>query len=361
MNLFTRYSLCGIVAFTLSSQSADAFLGDLLKKGREKKVLSAEELANQRSSAEPMLAKARAYESSGKKRQARDTYKSIVQSFPRTDAAADALFNYGRLLEAEGDARKAFEQYEELLTNYPNTQNFNEALKRQFNIAETLRKTEKKGFLGLGAPIQPSKLIEMYEFISEVAPGTEYSPRSLIAIGYVRTKAGEMEEAISSFQSVVDAHAGTKFASEAQYQIFQLRGVKAENSNSPNTDRAQVDAGLDFVNQNPEDARAAEIKAGLNEIEERTMEKKFNTGMFYEKSNKPDSARIYYREVIANPGTPWAAKAQERLNALDRAATTDSVEKKAGLFGPKPVQSDSVQMRTSSDEVVPLPAEPASE
>lgn len=358
MNLVIRYSLYSILAFSLGNQPAEAFLGDLLKRGRDKKVLSAEELVSQENSADPMLAKARAYESNGKQRQARDTYKNIVQSYPRTEAAAEALFNYGRLLEAEGDNRKAFEQYEELLTNYPNTTNFDEALRRQFAIAETLRKTEKKGFFGIGAPIQPSKLIEMFEFISEAAPGTEFSPRSLLAIGYIRTKSGETEQAISSFQSVVDAHAGTKFASEAQYQIFQLRGVKAENSNSPNADRAQVDAGLDFVNQNPDDARAQEIKSNLDDIEERAMEKKYNTGMFYEKSNKPDSARIYYREVIANPGTPWAAKAQERLNALDREAA-NTVDKKAGLFGPKPVKSDSVEMRTSDDEVVPLPAESA--
>ena len=358
MNLVTRYSLCGIFAFSLGNLPAEAFLGGLFNRGNDKK-LSAEQLTTQENSADPMLAKAKAYEASGKKRQARDTYKSIVKSYPRTDAAAEALFNYGRLLEAEGDDRKAFEEYEELITDYPNTPNFSDAIQRQFNIAETLRKTEKKGFLGMGAPIQPSKLIEMYEFISEAAPGTEYAPRSLLAIGYVRTKTGETVEAIAAFQSVVDGHAGTEEASEAQYQIFQLRGHKAENSNSPNADRAQVEAGLDFVNQNPDDARADEIKSGLDSIEERSTEKKYNTGMFYEKSGKPDSARIYYREVVANPGSPWAAKAQERLNALDSAA--NSVEKKAGLFGPKPVKSESVEMRTSTDEVVPIPTANAAE
>lgn len=115
-----------------------------------------------------------------------------------------------------------------------------------------------------------------------------------------------------------------------------------------------MEAGLDFVNQNPEDQRANEIKSDLQSIDERSMEKLYNTGMFYEKSGKPDSARVYYREVVKNPNTTWAPKAQERLAILDGQA--NSVEKKAGMFGPNPLKKDKVEMRTSDDEVVPLPA-----
>lgn len=353
----TRYLICGLLAFFLSTGTSHAFLGGLLKRGEEKKVLNAEELSSQQGSAEVQLAKAREYESSGKTRQARDTYKSISRSFSRTDAGTQAKYDYGRMLEASGDPRGAFEEYQSLITNHRNTPNFTEAVKRQFNISEALRTTEKKGFLGVGAPVQPSKLIEMFEQISSSAPFTEYAPKSLLNVGYVRTKIGETAEAIKAFQSVVDKYADTEYAKEAQYQIFKLRGVKAEKSNSPVEDRAQVEAGLDFVNQNPEDQRASEIKSNLQSIEERSMEKLYNTGVFYEKTDKPDSARVYFREVVKNPSTAWAAKAQARLNVLD--SVPSSVEKKAGVFGLNPLKKDKLEMRSSGDEVVPLPA-PAS-
>ena len=67
----------------------------------------------------------------------------------------------------------------------------------------------------------------MFEQISASAPFTEYAPKSLLNVGYVRTKVGETAEAISAFQSVVDKYADTEFAKEAQYEIFRLRGVKA--------------------------------------------------------------------------------------------------------------------------------------
>lgn len=354
MNRDTRYLLCGLLAFSLGTDTSHAFLGGLGKRGDEKKVLNAEELSSQQGAAEALMAKARSYESEGKTRQARDAYKGISRSYSRTDAGTQAKFDYARMLEASGDQRDAFEEYQSLITNFRNTPNFTEAVKRQYGIAESLRTTDKKGFLGIGAPIQPSKLIEMFEQISASAPFTEYAPKSLLNVGYVRTKVGETAGAISAFQSVVDKYADTEFAKEAQYEIFRLRGVKAEKSNSPVEDRAQVEAGLDFVNQNPEDQRATEIKSDLQSIEERSMEKLYNTGVFYEKSGKPDSARVYFREVVKNPSTSWASKAQERLNALDNSPVP--VEKKAGVFGPNPLKKDKVEMLTSGDEVVPLPA-----
>ncbi|MCB1203435.1 MAG: tetratricopeptide repeat protein [Verrucomicrobiae bacterium] len=336
-------------------QPSHAFLGGLFKKTEDKKVLSAEQLGSQEAKATEMLGKAQGYENAGKKRQARDAYKNISNSYPRTNAGGEAKFGYARMLEAEGDGRKAFEEYQELITNHRNSPNFNEAVRHQYEIAEGYRKSEKKGLLGIGAPIQPSKLVEMFEQISESAPFTEYAPKSLLAIGYVKTEIGEMDPAIASFQKVVDKYPETETAKEAQYQIFKLRGVTAEKSNSPVKDRAQVEAGLDFVNQNPQDQRAAEVKSDLQTIEERSMEKLYNTGMFYEKSGKPDSARVYFREVVKNPNTSWASKARERLAILDGQA--NSVEKKAGMFGPNPLKRDKVEMRTSNDSVVPLPAE----
>jgi outer membrane protein assembly factor BamD len=349
-----RCLLAGLLAFSLGVENSHAILGDLLKRGEDKKVLSAEQLGSQQAKATEQLAKAKGYESSGKNRQARDTYKSISQNYSRTDAGTEAKFGYARMLEAEGEGRKAFEQYQELISNHRNTPNFNEAVKRQYEIAEGLRSSDRKGLFGMGAAIQPSKLIEMFEQISSSAPFTDYAPKSLLAIGYVRTDVAEMDQAIAAFQKVVDKYPETETAKEAQYQIFKLRGVTAEKSNSPVKDRAQVEAGLDFVSQNPEDQRANEIKSDLQSIDERSMEKLYNTGAFYEKSGKPDSARVYYREVVKNPNTTWAPKAQERLAVLDGQANT--VEKKAGLFGPNPLKKDKVEMRTSDDEVVPLPA-----
>ncbi|HRQ88085.1 MAG TPA: tetratricopeptide repeat protein [Bacteroidia bacterium] len=347
------YFLVGILTFALWTEPSAAFLDGILKKSEDKKVFSANELDSQEGKAGALLAKAKAYEADGKTRQARDTYKTISRTYSRTEAGSEAKFGYAKMLELEGNGKKAFEEYQELISNFRNTPNFNEAVQRQFGIAESLRNSKKKGFLGVGAAAQPSQLVEMFETISTSAPYTDWAPKSLLNVGHVKSDLGERDAAITAFQKVVDKYPDTQFAKDAQYQIFKLRGINAEKSNSPVKDRAQIEAGLDFVNQNPTDARASEVKTDMQSIEERSMEKLYNTGMFYEKSNKPDSARVYYREVVKNPNTSWAAKAQERLSALDGS----SVEQEASRFGPLPRKKAQAGMRTSDDEVVPLPGQ----
>ncbi len=354
-NLFSPFTYILAAGLILPGQLVDAQGFSGFFKGDSRKVLSAEQLSSQEGSANSLLAKAQQYEQSGKRRQARDTYGRIVKSYPRTDAAAEAQFKVAQIRESEGEGRKAFEEYQELMTTYRNSPNFNTALERQFAIAEALRGDTKKGFLGIGVAIQPSKLIEMYESISKNGPHTDYAPRALLSVGQIRKKLGEKEVAIKAFQSVVDEYATSQYATEAQYEIYQIRGIKAEESNSPNQDRAQMEAGLDFVNQNPEDQRAQEIKSDMQQIEERSIEKLFTTGEYYEKMNKPESARIYYREVVKNPNTPFFARAQERLAAID--SSTTSVSSRTRFMGSKPSKKDKLEMRTSDDEVIPLPSD----
>ncbi len=351
MNRPARYLSLFLVISTLSASQAQGFLGGLFQK---KNQTGAEQATINSSVADAKLAKAQQTEASGNHRKARDLYKSITKSYPRSDAAAKAQFQYAKMLEKSGDGRKAFDAYRVLITEYRNTPDFNDALRSQFLIAEKLLKTEKKGFLGIGASIQPSQLIEMFEGIAESAPYTEFAPRSLLNISKVQIGEKQVPQALSTLKLVTDTYQGSSYATEAQYEIFRLRGVKAENSNSPQEDRAQVEAGIDFMSQNPNDVRGQEIQSNLREIEERTMEKRYNTGLFYEKSGKPESARVYYREIVKNPNTAWAAKAQARLTALDNAPPP--VEKRAGFFGPNPLKKDEVEMRTSEDSVVPLPS-----
>lgn len=348
------FPLVFLTVTALAATEARAFLGlsDLLNR-RDRQVLDASQLSSQEASASAQLERARQMEAGGRTRQARDAYRSVVRSYPRTDSAAEARFAYARILQDEGDGRKAFEQFQELITLHRNTPKFNEAIERQFLIADGLKNSDRRGFLGIGAPIQPSKLIEMFDQIVESAPHSDFAPRSLLNKGLVQAKEAQMVEALATLQQVVDGYPRTSYAAEAQYEIFRLRGVRAERSNNPVEDRAQVEAGLDFLSQNPEDQRAQKIQSNLQAIEEREMQKKYETGRFYERSGRPESARVYYRDVVANPNTPWAARAQERLNGLDGAASAPSSGggSRFGLFGG----------RSSSEQSAPAVATPSPE
>ena len=361
--------------------SADAFLGF----GKKPKVLSAEDLAAQEATASKLLATARAEEPNVSTRKARSLYGDIVKDYPRTASAGEAQFKVGELREKEGKPKKAFEEYQEFLTEYRESPRFAEAVKRQYDIALALMKSEKKGFLGIGAAIQPSKLIEMFEQISANAPFSEYAPLALYNIGVVNRTQNDVDAAIDAFDAVVQEYPDSHLKGEAMKQKFDMLGTAADRSNNPQNVRHQREAGEDALNLlTGEDA--AEMRAKVGRLEEKEKEKNFDIARFYEGQGDYKAAAVYYREVISKPsGSKYEQLAKERLASLIEAdpsvgavpprrraapkpSTTSSTasakpapatptKDRADYLGP-PIP-DSVAnkpaMRTSADDVVPIP------
>lgn len=358
----TAHSLLAALIFCsplLSDANAQGFLSRFKGKAEKDKVLSETEIANQENRASTAFQKAESYEQAGKLRQARDAFRSIARSYPNTKVGAEAQYRVAQIRDREGDSRKAYDEYKTLITKYRSSPHFQSAIERQYAIAEQLRTGGRKGLFGVGATIQPTDLKEMYDEIAEAAPYTRYAPLSLMAIGALNSKDGLKMEAINSYQSVVDNYRGTPFAKDAQFQIYKLRGEAAAHSNSPSEDRAQVDAGLDFLAQNPDDNRADIVKTSLEEIEERSLEKMLKTGKFYEETGNPKSALVYYREIVKKPNSKYYAEASQRIEKVQQVIAGQEIEEKSNRFGALPSlpKIEAPKFRIGKkDDVLPLPA-----
>ncbi len=302
-------------ALTLGALTPSHAALDFLK--RDNKKPSASEQASNEGAASALLADAQARESSGDYRKALKGYEGVVKSYPRSDAASESQFKVGELLQVDGKEKKAFEAFQKFLTDYKGSPRFAEAVQRQFTIAENLRVNGDKGFLGgIGADIQPSKLIEFYEQISANAPRTELSAQSRVAVGQIQAKQGDIAEAIVTFESVVQDYPETKYAAEAQFNLVKLHGREASQSFSPVDLRQQREAGEDFISQFGDDPRSQEVRQALGQLSDKESEKAFEVARFYEKSGELKSAAIYYREVARHPNTKHYAEAQKRLSDL---------------------------------------------
>ena len=84
----TLFLLCASTLLFLSTAEAQFSFGRLFSKSDRR--IDADAYATQQGDANAKLEKAMSYENAGRARRARDSYKSIVKSYPRTDAAAEA-------------------------------------------------------------------------------------------------------------------------------------------------------------------------------------------------------------------------------------------------------------------------------
>ncbi|MCB1076613.1 MAG: tetratricopeptide repeat protein [Verrucomicrobiae bacterium] len=378
-----------IVLGSIAVPSQAAF--DFLKKDNEKPTVSQQ--ASDDAAANALLSQAQNSEASSQYRKALGVYEDVVKKYPRSTAAAESQFKVGEILQVDGKDKKAFEAFQKLLTDYKSSPRFAEAVQRQFSIAENLRTNGSKGFLGgIGADIQPSQLIEFYEQISGNAPRTELAAQSQIAIGSIHAKQGELAEAIVAFESVVQEYPGTKYASEAQYNLFQLHGQEANKSFSPMDLRQQREAGEDFINQFGNDPRSQDIKSALGDLSEKEASKAYEVGRFYEKSGDLRAAAIYYREVLRLPNGKHAGDAQKRLGSLvERDPSLAQIAQSKPKFGedhtpsvplappgpslparptiaapsppansqpaPPPFQGEKPRLRATGDDVLPIPTD----
>ncbi|MCB1235852.1 MAG: tetratricopeptide repeat protein, partial [Verrucomicrobiae bacterium] len=209
----------------------------------------------------------------------------------------------------------------------------------------------------------------------------EIAARSRLAVGSIYSEQGDLTKAISTFEGVVTDYPGTQFAKDAQYQSFRLRGREADKSFSQVDLRQQREAGEDFITQFGSDPRATDIKASLGKLEDKELEKSFDVGRFYERQGNLHAAVIYYREVVAHPGAKSYNDAKKRLEQIvQRDPTLAAVaagqrkpmtETGGGLpippkpgnsaqfMGPPPptMENSKPRMRTSTDEVLPIPSD----
>lgn len=366
-----RYVLSLILAMLLllgNPSSADAILG--FGKKKRIKVPSASELTSQGVLANQMLVEARALEASSSSGKARDAYKSIVKAYPLTAAAAESQFKIGVLREKENKPKKAFEEYQVFIDSYKDSLYFKEAIKRQYHIATYYLENQKTGFLGFGANIQPSQLIEFFLQVSVNAPYSKEAPNALFNVGVVNQRSGKIDESLAAFSTVVDEYPGTPIAAKAQYEIVQLLSQTSDKSFNPANSRQHREAAEDFLNQYGNSKLASDVKAELGKLEDRDLEKSFNIGRFYEKQGKLRSAAVYYQEVANHPGGKYYADAKARLDKLKeldhtlvrktgtprRVETPLNLNKRKDYLGPPPPKLDdsTPRMRTSPTDVTPI-------
>ena len=225
----------------------------------------------------------------------------------------------------------------------------------------------------------------MFEQISANAPFSEYAPLSLYNIGVVNRTQNDIDAAIDAFDAVVQEYPDSHLKGEAMKQKFEMLGTAASVSNNPQNVRAQVEAGNDALNQ-LKGTEADEIRQQMGQLEDKEKEKNFDIGRFYEGQGDYQAAAVYYREVISKPsGSEFEQLSKERLAALievdpsvgvvptrraapkpttstasaapkpTRPAATPTKDRADYLGPPIPATVAKPAMRTSADDVVPIP------
>jgi outer membrane protein assembly factor BamD len=246
--------------------------------------------------------------------------RRVVRVWPLSDYAPQAQYLAGRCLEALGKDEKAFNEYQKLLEKHPKTANYDEILRRQFEIANKFLAGKWFKLWGV-IPFFPSmeKTSDLYAKIVKNGPYSPVAPQAQMSIGKAREKQKNYEAAVKAYELAADRYSDrSEIASAALYRAGLAYNKQAQTAEYDQTTAGQaINTFRDFMTLYPNDTRVPEAQKIISSLRVEQARGNFEIAKFYEKYFKWNGAMVYYNEVVVqDPNSPYAAEARQRIDIL---------------------------------------------
>ncbi|HVV73823.1 MAG TPA: outer membrane protein assembly factor BamD, partial [Verrucomicrobiae bacterium] len=244
---------------------------------------------------------------------------------PLSDYAPQAQYLVGRCYEAKGKEEKAFKEYQKVLEKQPKFANYDEILKREYEIANHYLAGKWFKLWGV-IPIFSSmdKTAAMYEKIVKNGPYSEVAPQAQLKIGTAREKQKNFPLAAKAFETAADRyHDQPAIAAEAIYREGLAYKKQAQTGEYDQSTASQaISTFTDFMTLYPTDARVPEAQKIIGSLRREQARGSFKIAKFYEKYHKWRGALVYYNEVVSltltEPNSPYGAEARKRIDYLSK-------------------------------------------
>lgn len=254
--------------------------------------------------------------------------KRVVKEWPLSDFAPTAQYYIGRNFEAKGRDEKAFKEYQKLLEKYPTIENYQDVLKRQYDIAT--RYLNGKRFRLFGAiPLYRSmdKTVEMYEKIIKNGPYSEVAPAAQMNIGKANEKQDKFGGAVKAYEAAVDRYHDRKgIAANALYKAGETYYTQAKAAEyDQGVSRKAIEAFTDFVSLYPEDPRGEDARKKIDNLRTEQARGAIEIAKFYRKQRNWNGALVYYNEVLVKaPNSIYANEAKKQIEVIKSKLNTDA-------------------------------------
>jgi outer membrane protein assembly factor BamD (BamD/ComL family) len=255
--------------------------------------------------------------------------RRVVRVWPLSDYSPQAQYLIARCYQATGKDEKAFKEYQRLIEKYPKSLNYQEVLKRQFEIADKFLAGKWFKLWGY-IPFFPSmdRTADMYDKIVKNGPYSDLAPQAQLKIGSAREKQHNFPMAVKAYELAADRyHDRPDVAADALYRAGLAYNKQAQTAEyDQNTAGQAIATFTDFITLYPSDARVGEAQKIITSLKTEQARGNFETARFYEKKKKWEAAKTYYNEVVnltlSDPNSTYGAEARKRIDALNKRMQT---------------------------------------
>ncbi|MFH1854423.1 MAG: outer membrane protein assembly factor BamD [Candidatus Omnitrophota bacterium] len=269
---------------------------------------------------EEQLSYAQEYYKKGNFKMALKEFKKLIKYYPLSKEAPTAQYYTGRIMEDMGIFYDAFKAYQKVIDLYPYTELVDDVIEREYKIGELFFLGQKINVLGPIKVPARDKAIEILKTVADNAPYGKYADPAMYKAGLTYKEIFDYDNAILMFKNLIDKYPNSELIDKARYQLAEcskLLSLKPEYDQTPTT--VAREEFEEFIEKHPESEMTGDARKIIDKLKNREAENAYNIGQFYEARKAPESAAIYYTDIVQNyPGTEWAKEAQERLNEIQK-------------------------------------------
>jgi len=247
----------------------------------------------------------------------------VVERWPKSPLATTARIGRAEALLTQGDYDKARQDYRYLDEHSRDDDERLEYLLRESECLEGAQRYEEAIALLKGAlfhehpPVLPDTTGGR-ALVVQQTPGYDRYGRLLTRIGTVQLMSGRVNDALGSYQHVVDTYPKSPVAAEAQYRMGYAYEIGADDFDKARVAYGKVRdqspsspfATTAQQRQNTLDQLARFKTAGSDSLDRRAEASFLLAEQYLFQLDKPDRAlAVYQTAEMQNNGNPWAAKA----------------------------------------------------
>ncbi len=280
-----------------------------------------------RQTAQSMLNEAARLQAEGSFHDALNGYEEIIDLYPGSTFAAEALFQSSVIYRQRAQFEKSFKGLQELLRLYPDYPRFNAVIEEQNTVALAIKAGERP-MLGGWLPWFKDYALGL-NYFEEVQRNAPYGPLATPALlnkGELALQIDREEEAIFAFERIINYYPRSPLTPTAYLALAQ---TYAGRSMGEEWDQGSTVEALNYYNDFlalfPQDARAESALQKSEELRENLAKTRLDMGRFYyERRNNARAAAIFFNEAItAAPETATAMEARQLLAAIQSGKKAD--------------------------------------
>lgn len=246
----------------------------------------------------------------------------VIKNFGSSPFATECYFYLGVGYFYTGEFEYANRFFGKYLKKQATPKHFEEAIQYKFKIAEKYHKGAKKHVLGFEnmpkwIPAR-EEAIAIYDEVITALPHHELAAQSLFGKAKLLLKEDEYKSSIETYQTLIRRFPKHPLAAESYIGVCEVYLVQsqAEYPDQDFLDLAEINLRK-FRFNFPGDEKVAVAEKMLLDMKEVFASDLYDTGRFYERTNKPQAAYIYYTRILAKyPETKVSGSADKRLGRM---------------------------------------------